>query len=358
MTRSRPRRWSRLRRARQRPMRKARADQDAAETDAVRVTYVPEIVKQQISQQVSARDQGRRHQGGDGAGAGRRLGRARRAARVDQGRAAVRRRARARRRRPVRQRQRARTPISTSMPSTTAAASAARAKRRCSTPPRIAIAWSGAFRSGLVAQLGNSFSVDMRLASGNVRSPVSTNQTLGNYGGRWTVNVDKAALLWNPINAGRDRELDLRFGRFANPFVTTSELIWDNDVTFEGLSATLCARPVRQRSGAHGARPVPDGRRLPAAGSRAEQRRQVAVRGAARRRVHVRLAVAPAAWRPRTTTTRTSPACATRSTARCSTSPRRASCRRATRCSTSATTRTPARTCSRSPASTRSRMRT
>lgn len=96
----------------------------------------------------------------------------------------------------------------------------------------------GRIRTGFAAQLGNSFSIDARLASGNVRSPVSTNQTLGNYGGRWTINVDKAAVLWNPINAGHDREVDLRFGRFANPFVTTGELIWDNDVTFEGLSAT------------------------------------------------------------------------------------------------------------------------
>ena len=96
----------------------------------------------------------------------------------------------------------------------------------------------GRVRTGLVAQLGNSFSLDVRLASGNVRSPVSTNQTLGNYGGRWTVNVDKAAVLWNPINESRDREIDLRFGRFSNPFFTTGELVWDNDVTFEGLSAT------------------------------------------------------------------------------------------------------------------------
>jgi putative porin len=97
---------------------------------------------------------------------------------------------------------------------------------------------AGRLRLGLLAQLGDSFKLDARLASGNARSPVSTNQTLGNYNARWTANIDKAALLWNPISAGADRELDLRFGRFANPFVTNTELVWDNDVTFEGLSAT------------------------------------------------------------------------------------------------------------------------
>lgn len=96
----------------------------------------------------------------------------------------------------------------------------------------------GRVRLGLRAQLGDSFALDTRLASGNFRSPVSTNQTLGNYGGRWSVNVDRAAVLWNPINADRSREFDLRVGRFANPFVSINELIWDNDLSFEGISAT------------------------------------------------------------------------------------------------------------------------
>ena len=96
----------------------------------------------------------------------------------------------------------------------------------------------GRVRLGLTADLGSSFNLDVRLASGNIRSPVSTNQTLGNYGGRWAVNVDKAALVWNPRNAGQDREIDLRFGRFGNPFVTNNELLLDNDLTFEGFAAT------------------------------------------------------------------------------------------------------------------------
>lgn len=96
----------------------------------------------------------------------------------------------------------------------------------------------GRVRTGFNAQLGNSFNLDVRLASGNLRSPVSTNQTLGNYGGRWQVNVDKAAVIWNPINAEHDREFDLRVGRFNNPFVSINELVWDNDLTFEGIAAT------------------------------------------------------------------------------------------------------------------------
>jgi polyhydroxyalkanoate synthesis regulator phasin len=96
----------------------------------------------------------------------------------------------------------------------------------------------GRVRAGFIAELGNAFNLDVRLASGNLRTPVSTNQTLGSYGGRWQVNVDKAAVIWNPINDRRTREFDLRVGRFANPFVGVNEMVWDNDLTFEGVSAT------------------------------------------------------------------------------------------------------------------------
>lgn len=96
----------------------------------------------------------------------------------------------------------------------------------------------GRLRLGLRADLGNAFGLDMRIASGNMRSPVSTNQTLGNYGNRWEVAVDRAAVLWNPISSGHRHEFDLRLGRFNNPFVGVNELLWDGDLTFEGISAT------------------------------------------------------------------------------------------------------------------------
>src|ERR1700683_3588432 len=95
----------------------------------------------------------------------------------------------------------------------------------------------GRLRFGVDARLGNDFTADVRLASGST-SPVSANQELGTYGERWFIGVDRAALLWNPYFADGSQELDLRFGRFANPFVTYNELVWDVDVDFEGLSAT------------------------------------------------------------------------------------------------------------------------
>lgn len=216
---------------------KVRADQNAAEADAVRVTYVPDIVKQQISEQVSAgikddvarqvmaqaQEQGWGVPGGlpDWIKGVRLYG-------------------------DVRSRAEGDLYASDNFQNfyldvnavndAGGIGAAEDAAGLNVTEDRYRLV--GRVRAGLLAQLGNGFKLDVRLASGNIRSPVSTNQTLGNYGGRWSVNVDKAAMLWNPINTGNDREFDLRLGRFANPFVTNNELIWDNDLTFEGLSAT------------------------------------------------------------------------------------------------------------------------
>jgi polyhydroxyalkanoate synthesis regulator phasin len=92
-------------------------------------------------------------------------------------------------------------------------------------------------RFGLDARLGNDFTADFRLASGST-NPVSANQELGTYGQRWFIGVDRAAILWNPVSASGYQELDMRAGRFANPFVTYNELVWDVDLDFEGVSAT------------------------------------------------------------------------------------------------------------------------
>ena len=104
----------------------------------------------------------------------------------------------------------------------------------------------GRLRVGARAQLGDTLRADFRIASGNnLTNPISTNQTLGDYGGRWTLGVDRAALLWNPHSRSWRQDLDVRMGRFENPFVTYNELIWDVDLPFEGVSATWDWNRVR-----------------------------------------------------------------------------------------------------------------
>jgi hypothetical protein len=100
-------------------------------------------------------------------------------------------------------------------------------------------------RFGGLIDLGSNLKADFRLASGNPSNAISTNQTLGAYGSRWQLGVDKAALLWLPHSRSWRQDLDLRLGRFDNPFATNGELIFDQDLMFEGASASFEWNRVR-----------------------------------------------------------------------------------------------------------------
>jgi hypothetical protein len=96
----------------------------------------------------------------------------------------------------------------------------------------------GRLRLGVDAAITNSLTAGVRLTSGNLRDPVSTNQTLGNYGNRWDVNLDRAYLQWKGVDADGYGWLSAWGGRFANPWLGT-DLVWDDDLSFEGVVATF-----------------------------------------------------------------------------------------------------------------------
>lgn len=93
-------------------------------------------------------------------------------------------------------------------------------------------------RLGLEAELGYNFSMGLRLATGNFRDPVSTNQTLGNTGARYNVGVDLAWLRWYGQSRTARNSLSVSAGRIVNPFQST-DLVFDQDLTFEGVATTL-----------------------------------------------------------------------------------------------------------------------
>lgn len=90
-------------------------------------------------------------------------------------------------------------------------------------------------RARLAAQLDATDFVDvgLRLSTGNTIDPVTSNQTLGNYGSRLGVVWDRA---FAHVRAGNTAELWA--GRMANPFMAT-ELIWSPELGFDGLAASL-----------------------------------------------------------------------------------------------------------------------
>ncbi len=92
-------------------------------------------------------------------------------------------------------------------------------------------------RLALDADLGEGFSVGVRLATGDSNSPVSTNQSLGASGGdfsKYSLWLDRAFLRYTAIDDERSR-LALDLGRFANPFFST-DLIFDDDLNFDGAA--------------------------------------------------------------------------------------------------------------------------
>jgi hypothetical protein len=88
-------------------------------------------------------------------------------------------------------------------------------------------------RLGLDADLTNNLTAGLRIASGENSSPVSTNQTFGNSGGdfsKYAVWLDRAFVKW------QTPELTVSAGRFDNPFWSPTDLVWYKELGFDGFA--------------------------------------------------------------------------------------------------------------------------
>lgn len=92
-------------------------------------------------------------------------------------------------------------------------------------------------RMQMDASVDNNLKASMRLTTGNLGDPVSTNQTLGEGFNRYDVVLDRAYVRWNGINLDDYPYLTLTGGRIPNPWLS-SDLVWDSDLGFEGLALT------------------------------------------------------------------------------------------------------------------------
>jgi Putative porin len=94
-------------------------------------------------------------------------------------------------------------------------------------------------RLGAAVDLGQNFSVGIRGATGNDDSPVSENQSLGTanqaQGGdfsKYSIWLDRAFLKYE-VGGKPDEDVAVSVGRFDNPFFTTS-MVWADDLGFDG----------------------------------------------------------------------------------------------------------------------------
>ena len=125
-------------------------------------------------------------------------------------------------------------------------------------------------RLGMDADLSDGFTAGMRFATGSDSSPVSTNQTLGGSGGnfsKYSIWLDRAFLKFDPGNLTspfdhygmfRNTDMAVTIGRFDNPFWSPTDLVWDSDLGFDGIAfqAKREVRPGFTTFAAGGAFPI------------------------------------------------------------------------------------------------------
>ncbi len=93
-------------------------------------------------------------------------------------------------------------------------------------------------RFGLQTKIADSVTAGLRLATGaaaggsNPGNPSSENVTLGNYDGRYGVGFDRAYISYQPW-----QWLSLTGGRFGNPFFAPTDLVWNDTFSPEGAVA-------------------------------------------------------------------------------------------------------------------------
>jgi hypothetical protein len=92
-------------------------------------------------------------------------------------------------------------------------------------------------RFGFESDLGSGWSMGARLATGALTDPVSTNTTLGIGGDRHQLGLD---LAWLRLDIGKDaspQAFMVSGGRLHNPFFNASTLVYDEDLAFDGVAA-------------------------------------------------------------------------------------------------------------------------
>lgn len=97
-------------------------------------------------------------------------------------------------------------------------------------------------RIGMDVNLGDGFTAGIRLATGDSNTPVSANQSFGianqGQGGnfsKYAIWIDRAFIKYE-LGGKPNKNLAAVAGRFDNPFFTVSEVMWDEDLGFDGLA--------------------------------------------------------------------------------------------------------------------------
>ena len=94
------------------------------------------------------------------------------------------------------------------------------------------------FRLGVEAQVTDELKAGVRLSTTNQLSPVSSNQTLGNTGQSFQVAIDRAYIHYDFLDKNKTDWFSIYAGRIANPWMST-DLLYSPDLSFEGIAGTF-----------------------------------------------------------------------------------------------------------------------
>ncbi|MFJ4142621.1 putative porin [Pseudomonas sp. NPDC089734] len=86
-------------------------------------------------------------------------------------------------------------------------------------------------RLGMKALISPEWTAGIRIGTGSDNNPVSTTQTLGGGFAKKDIWLDQGYLTWNLSD-----RLTLTGGRIANPFLST-DMLYSNDLNFDGVAA-------------------------------------------------------------------------------------------------------------------------
>jgi hypothetical protein len=93
-------------------------------------------------------------------------------------------------------------------------------------------------RFGLQATLSESWSAAVRLSTGGALDPSSESQTFGATAARYGVGLDQAYVRFEPRTKDGYAYTTITAGRIPSPWYAPSELIYARDLSFEGVAAT------------------------------------------------------------------------------------------------------------------------
>jgi hypothetical protein len=94
-------------------------------------------------------------------------------------------------------------------------------------------------RLGAEAQMAPNWVAGIRLASGSLTDPSSESQTQGTYSARYSVAIDRGYIRWNSSPMGTFSGAMIEGGRYENPWFAPTELVYARDLQFEGVASTL-----------------------------------------------------------------------------------------------------------------------